>query len=326
MSLTQVDTSSYNTGIHVSAWQQKLLMQAGEKIFFENLSGPPGGGMPIIRQDDLTIKPGGIVNVPMQRRLTGAGVTGNTALSGSEEAMVFDNLPVTPLLHRNAAASHIADQKKTLHNLKMAAQIGSAIWMAEQIDNAVFAELNGQTANRIYGGAGTAKNDLTSGMKMTAALLSKVRAKAKSVHIKPLIIGGREWYIVVMHPFQAYDLRTDSTWLAAQTGAEVRGRDNPVLAMAMGAYQGMLIFENDRVEYGEDAGSGGNVEYAIAHLIGSDAVAFAWSMYPTYIQEIRDYGAVIGAGSMAYFAAEAAVFNSVPVGHVPIMTAAADPT
>lgn len=326
MSLTQIATVTYNTGMHVTVWQQRVLEQAGEKLFWEKLAGPPGSGMPIIRNDDLTAKRGGIVNVPMRRLLSGAGVTGNTALSGSEEAMVFDNLAVTPVYSRNAAAAHEQDQQKTVADLQDQARMASSIWLAEKIDNTIFGVLNAQTTNRLYGGNATAKNDIDSGDGFTAALLSKARAKAKGVHIRPIIIDGREWYICVLHPFQAYALRADSTWLAAQQYAEARGKDNPIIGMAMGAFQGVLVFENDRVESGSNAGSGGNVDYAIGHLVGGDAVGFAWSMLPKYIQEVRDYGAVVGSGAAAMFGAAAAVFNSVPVGHVPIMTYATDPT
>lgn len=324
MSLTQVNAGVNNTGIYVSQWQQKLLMQAREKLFFENMSGPPGSGMPIIRNDDLTVRAGGVVHIPMQRRMSGAGVTGNTALADSEEALIFDDLSVTVTLKRNAAARHISDQRKTIHDLREAARMGSADWLAEKIDDDIFDALDEQTANRLYGGDATSKSELVAGDTMTASLLSKARAKAKSVHIKPLRIGGREWYVVVMHPFQVADLRADSTWTSAQSNAAVRGEGNPMLAMTLGTYEGLMVFENDRVEYGTDGGSGA-VEYAIAHLLGGDAVGFAWSQLPTYIQDVRDYGAIVGAGAQAVYGVEAAVFNSVPVGHVPIMTAAADP-
>lgn len=326
MSLTQVATATYNTGIHVSLWQQKLLMQAGESLFWELMAGPPGSGMPIIRNDDLTVRRGGLVNVPMQRRMSGAGVSGNTALSGSEEAMVFDNLAVTPVYYRNAAASHKSDQQRTIHDLKSAAQVGGAIWLSEKIDDAIFGVLDAQTTNRLYGGDATSKATIEAADTMSAALISKARAKAKAVHIRPLKINGREWYILVLHPYQAYSLRSDSTWLAAQQYAAERGSDNPILGMSMGSYQGVLVFENDRVESGDDAGSGSNLDYAIGHLVGGDAVGFAWAELPHYIQEVRDYGAIIGAGAAANFGAAAAVFNSVPVGHVPIMTYATDPT
>lgn len=325
MSLTQVATVTYNTGMHVSLWQQKVLIQAGEKLFWEKLAGPPGSGMPIIRNDDLTVKAGGIVNIPMQRRMTG-GVTGNSALSGSEEAMVFDNLAVTPVYNRNAAAAHEQDRQKTIADLMEQAGLASGIWLAEKIDDTIFGVLDAQTTNRLYGGDATSKATIEAADVMTAALLRKARAKAKAVHIRPLIIDGREWYIVVMHPFQAYSLGADATWLPSNYYAQNRGADNPIIGMTMGAYQGLLIFENDRVESGADAGSGGNLDYAIAHLVGADAVGFAWSMLPQYIQETRDYGSIIGRGAKAMFGAAAAVFNSVPVGHVPIMTYATDPT
>lgn len=324
MSLTQVATATYNTGIHVSQWQQKLLMRAGENLFWENLSGAPGSGMPIIRNDDLTAKRGGIVHIPMQRRMSGAGVTGNSTLSGNEEAMVFDDLAVTISQKRNAALVSNADQQKTIHDLREAAGMASSIWLAEKIDNDIFDALDGQTTNRLYGGDATAKSELVAGDTFSAALIAKARSKAKSVHVRPLRIMGREYYILVLHPFQAADLRQDSTWLAAQQYAAERGADNPILAMTMGSYQGVLVFENDRVEYGSDGGSG-SVEYAIGHLVGADAVGFAWADLPRYIQDVSDYGDKVGAGAAATYGLGAAVFNSVPVGHVPIMTAAADP-
>lgn len=326
MSLTQVVSGGANSGLYISQWQQRVLVRAREKLFWENLSGPPGSGMPIIRNDDLRVSRGGTVHVPMQRNLSGAGVSGNSTLEGNEEAMVFDDLTITPSYRRNAALIHKADQAKTIYDLRALAGAAGAVWIADLIDDTIFGVLDGQTTNTIYGGDATSKATIEAADTMSAALISKARAKAKAVHIRPLMIDGREWYILVMHPFQAYSLRNDSTWLSAQQYAAARGSSNPVLAMAMGSYEGVLIYENDRVESGSDAGAGSNLDYAIAHLVGADAVGFAWTELPHYIQNITDYGAQIGAGAAANFGAAAAVFNSVPVGHVPVMTYATDPT
>lgn len=323
--LTNFTTGGDNAAMVVSLWGQELLYQAREQIFWDRFSGQAGSNAPIIWNTDLTKANGETVKVDFVSKASGAGVSGTTTLRAAEEEATFYQLDVTVAYKRNAFAVHKADQKKTVHQLSEWGRVLSANWLADAIDNDIFDKLDAQTTNRLYGGAATSKATLTAGDTLTAALISKARAKARSLYIPQINVGGRMLYIMVVSSFAAYDLKQDTTWREAQREAQARGNDNPLLSGMLGIYDGVALFENDRVEIGSDAGAGA-VSYAICHLVGGQAVGFAWALPPAEIRDVDDYGARVGIGAEAMWGCAAAVFNSVPIGHIPVMVAAADPT
>lgn len=309
----------------VSLWGQELLYQAREQIFWDRFSGQVGENMPIVWNTDLTKSSGEIVKVDFLSKASGSGKSDSETLAGSEEEATFYQLDVKVAYKRNAFAVHEAHQQKTMHELSEWGRKLSANWIADQIDNDIFDKLDAQTTNRLYGGAATSKATLTAGDTLSAALISKARAKARSLYIPQINVGGRMLYIMVVSSFAAYDLKQDTTWREAQREAQARGNDNPLLSGMLGIYDGVALFENDRVEIGSNAGAGA-VSYAICHLVGGQAVGFAWAMPPSEIRNVSDYGATVGIGAKAMWGCAAAVFNGVPIGHIPVMVAAADPT
>src|SRR5436190_24381253 len=62
-------------------------------------------------KEDLTKKAGDKINIPLIAQLTGAGVTGNTLLEGSEEALGNYNHQLTVATLRTAVAVTDNDQQ-----------------------------------------------------------------------------------------------------------------------------------------------------------------------------------------------------------------------
>lgn len=322
--LTNFTTGGDNAEMVVSLWTQQLLYEAKEKIFWDRFSGTEGENSPIIWKTDLQKNDGEIVKVDFVSALSGAGVTDTTALSGSEEESTFYQVDVTVSYLRNAVAVHKADQQKTKHQLMEWGRRLSSTWLAGKIDDNIFDTLDAVTAGRVYGGDATSKVTLDTPDVLTTTLISKTVAAAKAKYVQPLMVGGGQFYIMVVHPYAAYDLKTSSAWQEAQRGAGVRGLDNPIFSGALGLWDGVVLFENDRVESGSDGG-GGAIDYSICHLAGANAAAFAWAMPPSMIEELTDYGARKGVGADAMFGSASATFNSVAIGHVPVMVAADNP-
>lgn len=323
--LTNFTTGGENAVAVISLWGQELLYDMREQTFWDRWSGQSGENMPIIYNTDLTKKSGETVKVDFLSKATGSAVTGTTTLRDAEEEATFYQLDVTVTYRRHGFAVHECDQQKTVHQLREWGRREGARWMAAHVDDSIFDILDAQTTNRLYGGTATSKATLTAGDKLTASLISKARAKARSLFIPQINVGGRMLYVMIVSSYAAYDLKLDETWQNAQKYANVRGDDNPLLSGMLGIYDGVALFENDRVEIGSNAGAGA-VSYAICHLVGGQAAAFAWAMPPTEIGDVTDYAARIGVGMKTMFGVKAAVFNSVPIGHVPVMVAAADPT
>jgi N4-gp56 family major capsid protein len=325
--ITEFLVGSDNAAAIRTLWTQDLLVRNGERIFWDRFSGPVGSGMPIIVNSDLTVNAGGTVNVDMVTRASGAGVSGTTALSGAEEEATFFQVAVTPVYYRNGFAVHKSQRRKTLHELREWGKNLAVTWSSEHIDNAIFDILDAVTTDLVYGGDATSKATIEAADVLTADLIAKAAAKAKGKFVKPLIIDGQEWYIMIVHPYAAYSLRGDSDWLGAQQYAGARDLTNPIFSGRLGAVHGVMLFESSRVAYGTNAGVGtpGILPYSIGHLVGAEAAAFAWSQQPGMLEEVTDYGTRQGIGVDMMYGCASATFNSVPIGHVPVMVASANP-
>lgn len=326
MTLTTIVYSSTNTEQYRELWTQMLLAEAEEKIFWNPFSGFEGTANPIIVRTDLLAGAGGKVKIDLASAMTGAGVSGETKMTDAEEALSFYQATVTVDLVRNAAASHKLSQQYTVHSLRETARRKSANWLAGKIDDAIFDILDAQAVNIVYGGDATSKATLETNDVMTVALIDKAATMARDKLIQPCGIAGQYDYLMVVSNHQAYQLRQDPAWIAANGYAQLRGDGNPIFTGAIGAWNGVLVKVNNRVARGSNAGTDpATVNYAIAHLVGSNAVGFGWAQYPQMIEEVRDYGAVYGVGADAIYGAVAGVFNSKAIGHVPVMTATVDP-
>ena len=84
------------------------------------------------------------------------------------------------------------------------------------------------------------------------------RARTLSPAIRPVRVGGREFYVKFLHPYQVTDLRTSTStgqWLdiqkAAMTGGEVE--DNPIFDGSLGMYNGVILHSDYRVTPGVGA-------------------------------------------------------------------------
>lgn len=325
MGLTTFVQGGTNSDMVASLWTQDLLFANAEKIFWDRFSGPIGSGMPIIVNHDLEMGPGGNIRVDMVNGTADDGVSGTTALSGSETAAAFYQVTVTPVSYAKAFAVHKSQARLSKHELQQWAKPMAGTWAAGKIDNTIFDTLDAITTDRVYGGDATAKNTIETADVLTADLIAKIRAKALGKLVRPIIVNGQEWYVLVVHPYAAYSLRGDADWLAAQHYAGARDLSNPIFSGLLGAIHGVMLFENSRCEYGTNAGAGANVPYSIGHLVGAEAAGFAWAQQPSFIEETTDYGRRSGAGAEMMYGCTAAVFNSVPIGHVPVMVASANP-
>jgi len=142
---------------------------------------------------------------------------------------------------------------------------------------------------------------------LTPALISKAKiiAKLASPAIRPLRVNGKNYYVMFIHPKQAWDLRnaSSSTWNSAQRDAQVRGDSNPLFTGALGIWDGVILFDHEYVPQLTGDGSAvvfstGNTTYTPngvvvyrSILCGRQAVAAALTTDSfKMVEETFDYG------------------------------------
>ncbi len=164
---------------------------------------------------------------------------------------------------------------------------------------------------------------MTSTMKMDTKVLdaAKQMAKLASPKIRPIRINGKEYYVVILHPYDATNLRQDPVWNQAQRDANVRGEDNPIFSGALGIYNGMVIHEHEYV-YRTNDGSG--AAYVARNILcGQQAAVIGWGANVAWVEKSFDYGNSWGISCGAIFGIQKPVFNSLDYGVITMFTASA---
>lgn len=139
--------------------------------------------------------------------------------------------------------------------------------------------------------------DMTGDDIMNTQLLDELQALAKTAGKYPMkpvrLQDGREYYILVLHPTAARQLRQDDRWekrvLSSYQGRGALESD-PIATGAMGIWEKIIVKEAD---YIPTLGNG-DVKIARNLLLGADAAVMAWAQTLNYVEKKFDYDTEMG--------------------------------
>jgi N4-gp56 family major capsid protein len=163
------------------------------------------------------------------------------------------------------------DEQKNAYNMRESAKNRLADWFAERIDYEILNKLCGNASatfgntptaaaatRSVWAGGQSATASVTTAMKMDTKVLdaAKQMALLASPRVRPLRINGKEYFVAILHPYSATNLRQDPVWNQAPREANVRGEENPIKEdsqMTSGNYivtkcRHVLTF-NEKAEY-----------------------------------------------------------------------------
>lgn len=248
------------------------------------------------------------------RNLSGAGVTGDSTMEGQEEVPdVYDDA-ITIDQKRNAVRTKgkLSDQYPSDKAVRKWAKRLLKRWKADTIDQDIFTALGTSLTKAIYGGDATSTATIAAGDFMTLTLISKAVAYAQksSPKISKVSVKGKRYYVIVISPDQAFDLREyDASWAQAQREAMKPGLDNPLFTQAAGVWNNTIIQVHDRVPLATTWG-GGAVNGATALFMGVGAGGIAYAKRKVWNEKTFDYGNKVGFCIGAIYGTTKAVFNS----------------
>ena len=313
----------------------------------------------------------------MQLRM--APVEGDRILEGNEEdlKMYTDSLYIDQARGGVNTGGKMT-RKRTIHDLRKVARARQSEWWSRVFDEMFFMYLSGArgvNADYTFGPSypGFASNPLVApdtyhqiiqggktkatlsavtngagGDALTLSSIDMALARASVMGggssgipaIEPCMIDGEEHYVCVMHPFQEYAVRTNSStgqWLDIQkAAAAAEGRNNPIFKGALGMYNNVVLHKHKAVVRFNDYGSGSNVEAARALFMGRQAGVVAFGSPGTDLrfdwhEETRDNGnqAVITTSSIfgvKKTSFKTDQFGSLDFGVIAIDSAIGDPS
>jgi N4-gp56 family major capsid protein len=245
------------------------------------------------------------------------GVGGDNQREGYEEEMKTynDTIVIDLISHGTRQKGKLAEQKSVVE-FRTNAKERLAFWLANRMDQLAFLTLSGisytlnndgsprssatfanlafsadvsaPTANRGFrwdGVNSTLVAANTAGMLATDTLTYKaivdICVKAKTNYIKPLNVGGKEYYVAFIRPEGLAQLKKDADYQrAVVTGAD-RGKDNPWFTGGIMTVDG-IVFHEHRLVYntkgalsGSKWGATGTIDGSRMLICGSQALGFA---------------------------------------------------
>src|SRR3990167_10052516 len=165
----------------VKRWATKLWQEMPHEIYWGKMMGEDDKSCIQVKRD-LEGVAGDQLTYTLQRKLSGAGVTGDAVLEGNEEQLVWYSDQVTLDQVRNAVRlKGRVSERRTAFDQRMSAKNVLKTWLAEFIDDDLFTQFTtGTAASRIvYGGNATATTDIGSDDTATVAKIESMVAKAQ---------------------------------------------------------------------------------------------------------------------------------------------------
>jgi len=197
-------------------------------------------------------------------------------------------------------------------------------WMATYLDDYVFTQMDDSPTSVHFGGDATSTADIDASDTITPALLDEAVASSMKADPKvwPIRVGGRAWYVVVIHPDVAYDLKQHATWTSAQRDATPRSKEeNAIFSGAMGYWGGTAIYVSEKVPISTTYGNPATVNGASNLFCGRQAGVWAWGRRPKGWEKLFDYQNRRGFAIGCIFGFTKAVFDSSDHGFKALRTA-----
>lgn len=303
-------------------WAKKVWHEGVKDSYFDKFTAMDGSNV-VHQNKDLENVKGDSVVFGLMMNLTGSGVEGNRQkLSGSEDTLNIYDFTVQTQLVRNAVSRFEADDQKSQYDMLKEIKVVLKQWLSDWLDNKLISKLSYNPSNNavLYASAAGTQSSITANDKLTTTIISRAKRKAmmSAPKVQPIKVDGMDKYIMLISPWAARDLKDDPKWLAAQQNANVRGSKNPIFTGALGEYDGVILYEYERVQTGNIGASSANVCQNL--LLGKQAACFAVARPAKHIEQTDDYGNIAGNGIAFYGAVEKTKFNGLDYGIINVMT------
>lgn len=348
----------------VRRWGSGLTVEANHESYFSNRFISEGENSVIQRRRDLESDAGDVVQFDLSVRLRERPTEGDDRLDGKAENLRFytDEIRIDQVRKAVSGGGKMT-RKRTIHDLRKTAKSRSAEYWGKWKDELIFIYLSGsrgtnedfyepigwagRAGNAItapdsdhiaYGGTATTKATVTSSDKMSRGVVERLAVKAQmmratspeTANMVPVSTGSSKRFILVMTPYQSYDMRVADTtgWLEVQrAAAAAEGRDNPIFNGGLGLLANVVLHESENVIRFSDYGAGTNLPAARALFMGRQAglIAYGLSGGGTYSwhEEEKDHGNDIEVSSGTIFGFKKARFNNRDFGVIAVDTYAA---
>jgi N4-gp56 family major capsid protein len=286
------------TALTPELWGPKLFAEAEKMTFWGAHEGPEGSSMPIIRKDDLEKTVGDKINIDAVAKLTEAGLTGDVTVGGTtegnEEELRFVQQAVTVDTLRKGVLWTKLGKIMITHDMRATALRQLRKWLAGSLDESIWTALttvSSYPGGQVTGpGGANATTDIQATDVLTLDYLVDLKAFARVAYdIEPIRLeNGEEFYGLAIHPYAKSELKKTADWKQAQREARERSSANPIFTGAIGVYDGVILYEADKVPKNADGASSAPVARNV--FFGAAACLRAFAYLPDWSEQYFSYG------------------------------------
>lgn len=334
-----------NHSLSNKLWSKKLAMEAIRKTWIGKFIGK-GQNSLIMEKVELRKDAGDKITCGLVIQLGGDGIQGDATLEGNEESMQFfnDSVLIDQLRHAVRVNGRMTE-KRVPYNMRNTAKDLLGDWWADRFDQTFFNHIAGYTAetdtrysgnnsiiapstNRILRPNSRSDDEsLVAGDEFSLELIDYAKEKAMTANtgdstgplVRPIRMGGGEFYVMFLHDFQVTDLRTSTStgqWLDIQKAA-MQGGDvtkNPIFTGALGVYNGVILHQAHRVTQGVNSSTAAaETDVRRAVLCGAQSAMIAFggqnsdTRY-TWVEKKFDYDNQLGVSAGAIWGMKKCVY------------------
>lgn len=339
-----------NAALAVQRWSLSLAVEAAKHSYFGSMIGEGADNL-IVLKNELTKGAGEKITVGLRMKLTQPGIEGDNTIEGhatGEEALTFfnDALFIDQLRKSTKSKGRMTEQRVP-YNLRKEGRDALAVWWAEELDEELFFYLSGargtgtayhqptsftgranntlqapDAGHQKYMGVATAKANVTNADVMSLAVVERAVAIAETTDPapQPFMINGTKKFVMLMHTYQAYQLRTgtsDNDWLEIHKATD--SKESPIYRNSLGEYADVVLHKHRNVVTFNDYGVGANLNAARALFLGAQAgmIAYGQDNGPnrfTWNEETDDRGNALAITAGTIFGIKKSRYNSKDFG------------
>lgn len=314
-------------------WSRDVWSAARDQMFIKNFIGT-GTNSVIQRITDLTkTEKGEKVLMHLVADLVEDGVIGDNEREGNEEAMqsYSQEVQIDLLTHSVRNKGKLSDQK-TVINFREQGKDKLAFWLANRCDQLAFLTMSGisyayknngaartgspfpnlafaadvvapsSKRSLMFDGTSLAVSNtasITSAYVPKYTMIVDLIAYAKEHYVKPLMSGGKAYYVFFVAPGTLAALKKDADYQRAVVGVATKsGQDSPWFTGATVTIDGAVIHEHNLVYNTKGTatkwGAGNAINGTRSLLCGAQALAMADLGAPDWTEKEFQYGSQQG--------------------------------
>lgn len=267
--------------------------------------------------------------------LVGDGNVGDDEREGKEEAMTSSDQEIQiGLLNHGIKEKGKFTEQKSVIKTRSVAKDRLSYWLANRVDQCAILTLSGigyeynldgslrPTSSKLKnlpfaadvtapstkrnltwngssllgsGDAGYGTGAITSSYVIKYKMIVDAGAYCRTHRIKPLTSGGREYYMMLMHPLSYATLKMDTLFQNALVGAGQRGDNNPWFTGSDVTVDGMIIKQHNLIfntlgaASGSKWGAGSAVNGTRTLVLGAQALAYADLNMGDWVEKLFQY-------------------------------------